>query len=125
MEDLKAMLGRTDAHRPLIEDRMKSVHALFDRAAVELRADGIGGRHFSEGNWPYAWTENPCVGGSIPPLATIPLQALRLVFGLVFCFSEFCIGISGQYKFHRAPFLLSKSRHPYTPTPCGMVAVVA
>ena len=41
VEDLKAMLGRTDAHRPLIEDRMKSVHALSDRAAVELRADGI------------------------------------------------------------------------------------
>jgi hypothetical protein len=41
VEDLKAMLGRTDAHLPLIEDRMKSVHALFDRAAVELRADGI------------------------------------------------------------------------------------
>ena len=41
MEDLKAMLGRTDAHLPLIEDRMKSVHALFDRAAAELPADGI------------------------------------------------------------------------------------
>ncbi len=41
VEDLKVMLGRTDAHVPLIEDRMKSVHALFDRAAAELRADGI------------------------------------------------------------------------------------
>jgi hypothetical protein len=41
VEDLKAMLGRTDAHLPLIEDRMKSVHGLFDRAAVELRADGV------------------------------------------------------------------------------------
>jgi len=41
VEDLKTMLGRADAHLPLIEDRMKSVHALFDRAAVELRADGI------------------------------------------------------------------------------------
>lgn len=41
VDDLKAMLGRTDAHLPLIEDRMKSVHALFDRAAAELRADGI------------------------------------------------------------------------------------
>ena len=41
VEDLKAMLGRTDAHLPLIEDKMKSVHALFDGAAVELRADGI------------------------------------------------------------------------------------
>ena len=41
VEDLKAMLGSTDAHLPLIEDRMKSVHALSDKAAVELRADGI------------------------------------------------------------------------------------
>jgi len=41
VEDLKVMLGRTDAHLPLIEDRMKSVHAIFDGAAVELRADGI------------------------------------------------------------------------------------
>jgi len=41
VEDLRAMLGRADAHLPLIEDRMKSVHALSDQAAVELRADGI------------------------------------------------------------------------------------
>jgi hypothetical protein len=41
VEDLKAMLGSTDAQLPLIEDRMKSVHTSFDRAAVELRADGI------------------------------------------------------------------------------------
>lgn len=41
VEDLKAILSRTDAHLPLIEDRMKSVHGLFDRTAVELRADGI------------------------------------------------------------------------------------
>ena len=41
VEDLKAMLGRADAHLPLIEDRMKSVHALSDQAAVDLRADGI------------------------------------------------------------------------------------
>ncbi len=41
VEDLKAMLGSTDAQLPLIEDRMKSVHVSFDRAAVELRADGI------------------------------------------------------------------------------------
>ena len=41
VEDLRAMLGRADAHVPLIEDRMKSVHALSDGAAVELRADGI------------------------------------------------------------------------------------
>ena len=41
VDDLKAMLGRTDTHLPLVEDRMKSVHGLFDRAAEELRADGI------------------------------------------------------------------------------------
>jgi DNA repair exonuclease SbcCD ATPase subunit len=41
VEDLKAMLGRADAHLPQIEDRMKSVHALSDQAATELRADGI------------------------------------------------------------------------------------
>lgn len=41
VEDLRVMLGSTDAHLPLIEDRMKSVHTSFDRAAVELRADGI------------------------------------------------------------------------------------
>lgn len=41
VDDLKVMLGSTDAHLPLIEDRMKSVHTSFDRAAVELRADGI------------------------------------------------------------------------------------
>jgi len=41
VEDLKAMLEGNDAHLPLIEDRMKSVHALSDQAAVELRADGI------------------------------------------------------------------------------------
>jgi hypothetical protein len=41
VEDLKAMLGHADVHVPMIEDKMKSVHALFGRAAVELRADGI------------------------------------------------------------------------------------
>lgn len=41
VEDLKSLLGRADAQLPLIEDRMKSVHTSFDRAAVELRADGI------------------------------------------------------------------------------------
>jgi len=41
VEDLKAMLDRADPHAPMIEDKMKSVQALFDRAAVELRADGI------------------------------------------------------------------------------------
>jgi hypothetical protein len=41
VDDLKAMLGRADAHVPTIENKMKSVHGLFDQAAVELRADGI------------------------------------------------------------------------------------
>jgi hypothetical protein len=41
VEDLKRMLGGADVHVPLVEDRMKSVHGLFDRAAVELRADGV------------------------------------------------------------------------------------
>jgi|SRR5450759_807660 hypothetical protein len=41
VEDLKAMLGRADAHLPIIKDRMKSVHTLFDRSAEDLRADGI------------------------------------------------------------------------------------
>jgi len=39
--NLKVMLDRPDAPFPMIEDKMKSVHALFDRAAVELRADGM------------------------------------------------------------------------------------
>ena len=41
VEDLKAMLGRADAHPEMIQDKMKSVHGFFDRAAAELRADGI------------------------------------------------------------------------------------
>lgn len=41
VDALKAMLERPDPQRPAVEDRMKSVHALFDRAAEELRADGI------------------------------------------------------------------------------------
>jgi hypothetical protein len=32
---------RADAPVPMIEGKMKSVHASFDRATVELRADGI------------------------------------------------------------------------------------
>jgi hypothetical protein len=46
VEDLRAILGRADAHVPMIEDKMKSVHTLFDRAAVELRADGIRAGNF-------------------------------------------------------------------------------
>ena len=41
VEDLKRMLGDADVHLPQVEDKMKSVHGLFDRAAAELRADGV------------------------------------------------------------------------------------
>ena len=41
VEDLKTMLGKAGAEIPQIEDRMKSVHGLFDRGASELRADGV------------------------------------------------------------------------------------
>jgi len=34
--------------------------------------------------WVEQRTENPCVGGSIPPLATITFHALRLAFELAF-----------------------------------------
>jgi hypothetical protein len=41
VDALKAMLDRPGAQPAMVEDRMKSVHGLFDRAAAELRADGI------------------------------------------------------------------------------------
>lgn len=41
VEDLKDLLGGAEVHLPLVEDKMKSVHGLFDRAAAELRADGV------------------------------------------------------------------------------------
>ena len=41
VEELKAMLRQADAPRPEIEGKMRSVHALFDRAVSELHADGI------------------------------------------------------------------------------------
>lgn len=41
VEELKAMLGGAEARRPEIEGKMRSVHALFDRAVSELHADGI------------------------------------------------------------------------------------
>ena len=41
VEDLKRMLSGADVRLPQVEDRMKSVHGLFDRAAAELRADGV------------------------------------------------------------------------------------
>jgi len=41
VDALKALLEQPDAHPAHVEDRMKSVHGLFDRAAAELGADGI------------------------------------------------------------------------------------
>lgn len=41
VDALKAMLDGTDAHPAAVAGRMKSLHGLFDRAAAELRADGI------------------------------------------------------------------------------------
>ena len=41
VDALKAMLDRPDAQAAAVEDRMKSLHGSFDRAAVELRADGV------------------------------------------------------------------------------------
>jgi hypothetical protein len=41
VEDLKRMLAGAEVHLPQVEDRMKSVHGLFDRAAAELHADGV------------------------------------------------------------------------------------
>ncbi|MBI2316781.1 MAG: hypothetical protein HYU75_07160 [Betaproteobacteria bacterium] len=41
VEELKAMLEAADAHSRVVEGKMRSVHALFDRAAAELQADGI------------------------------------------------------------------------------------
>ena len=41
VEDLKAMLGSAEVQLPQVEDQMKSVHSSFDRAAAELRADGV------------------------------------------------------------------------------------
>jgi len=46
VDALKAMLERPDAHPVAVQDSMKSVHGLFDRAAEELRADGIRAGQF-------------------------------------------------------------------------------
>jgi anti-sigma factor RsiW len=48
VDALKALLERPDASPPLVEDRMKSVHGLFKRAADELRADGMRAGIFLE-----------------------------------------------------------------------------
>ena len=41
VDALKALLERADAQPAHVEDRMKSIHGMFDRAATELQADGI------------------------------------------------------------------------------------
>jgi hypothetical protein len=41
VKELKAMLARSGAEPPEIEDKMKSVHGMFDRARAELQADGV------------------------------------------------------------------------------------
>ncbi len=41
VEDLKHMLAVGEVQLPQVEDQMKSVHGLFDRAATELQADGV------------------------------------------------------------------------------------
>lgn len=41
VEELRSMLGKAGAEPPEIEDKMKSVHGMFDRARTELQADGI------------------------------------------------------------------------------------
>jgi len=46
VDALKAMLERPDAKPAAVQDGMKSVHGLFDRAAEELRADGIRAGQF-------------------------------------------------------------------------------
>ena len=49
VDALKAMLERPGARPELVHDGMKSVHRSFDRAADELRADGIrAGQFLSE-----------------------------------------------------------------------------
>ena len=49
VDALKAMLARPDTQPAVVQDGMKSVHGLFDRAAGELRADGIrAGQFLSE-----------------------------------------------------------------------------
>ncbi len=41
VEELKAMLSEAEAHNQVVEGKMRSVYARFDRAAAELQADGI------------------------------------------------------------------------------------
>jgi len=46
VDALKAILERPDAQPAAVHDGMRSVHGLFDRAAEELRADGIRAGQF-------------------------------------------------------------------------------
>jgi hypothetical protein len=46
VDALKAMLERPDAQPHAVQDGMKTVHGLFDRASDELRADGIRAGRF-------------------------------------------------------------------------------
>jgi hypothetical protein len=46
VDALKAMLESPGAQPAAVQDSMKSVHGLFDRAADELRADGIRAGQF-------------------------------------------------------------------------------
>jgi len=41
VDALKAMLERPEVSPAQVQDRMKSVHGLFERATAELRADGM------------------------------------------------------------------------------------
>lgn len=41
VEELKGMLAASGAEPPELEDKMKSVHGMFERAKTELQADGI------------------------------------------------------------------------------------
>ena len=41
VEELKDMLVGRGAEAPELEDKMKSVHGMFERAKTELQADGV------------------------------------------------------------------------------------
>lgn len=41
VEELKTLLNEADAESHVVEGKMRSVHTLFDRAKIELQADGI------------------------------------------------------------------------------------
>lgn len=41
LEALKSMLAASGAEAPELEDKMKSVHGMFERAKSELQADGV------------------------------------------------------------------------------------